>query len=155
MKKKKGLHSIGWREWLALPSLGVERIKAKVDTGARTSSLHALEMESFEKEGEPWIRFAIHPHQRSEADEIQVEAPIHDRRRVRPSTGRAEERPVIKVPVVLGDITWEIEITLIRRDMMGFRMLLGRHAVRRRFLIDPGRSYLMSKKGGRRPGGTR
>lgn len=151
--KKKDLPKIGWREWLALPSLGVERIKAKVDTGARTSSIHAFELEPFQVEGDPWVRFSIHPHQRSEKGEVRVEARLHDQRMVRPSTGRANERAVIKVPVVLGVVTWEIEITLVRRDMMGFRMLLGRQAVRRRFLIDPGRSYLMGKMSGRRQGG--
>ncbi len=153
--KRADLRPIGWREWLGLPSLGVERIKAKVDTGARTSSLHAFEMESFELEGEPWIRFSIHPHQRSDRDEVRVEAPLHDRRTVRPSTGRAQERPVIKIPAILGGVTWDIEVTLVRRDMMGFRMLLGRQAIRGRFVIDPGRSYLMGKRSGLGPGGNR
>ena len=155
MGERRRLPKIGWREWLALPSLGIEGIKAKVDTGARTSSLHAFEMEPYEIEGDPWIRFSIHPHQRSDQGEVRVEVPLLDHRRVRPSTGQAQERPVIQVPVTLGGATWEIEVTLVRRDMMGFRMLLGRQAIRGRFLIDPGRSYLMGKKDGLRPGGIR
>ena len=133
---------IGWREWLALPSFGVERIKVKVDTGARSSSLHAFDMETFERDGDEWISFSIHPNQRDDRSSLRVEAPLHDRRKVRPSTGKAKIRPVVFVPATLGGVTWPIEITLVRRDMMGFRMLLGRQAVRGRYVIDPGRSYL-------------
>lgn len=133
---------IGWREWLALPEFGVGRIKVKVDTGARSSALHAFDMKTEERDGETWIRFSIHPKQRDAKTSLRVEAPLHDRREVRPSTGDAKVRPVILVPVTLGDDTWPIEITLVRRDMMGFRMLLGRQAVRGRYLVDPGRSFL-------------
>lgn len=133
---------IGWHEWVALPEFGSFRINAKVDTGAYTSALHAFDMETFEREGEEWISFSIHPNQRDDQTSLRVEAPLHDRRKVRPSTGVARERPVVLVPVTLGADTWPIEITLVRRDMMGYRMLLGRKAVRRRFLVDPGRSYL-------------
>lgn len=133
---------IGWREWLALPEFGVERIKVKVDTGARSSSLHAFDMKVFERDGEEWITFSIHPNQRDDRVSLRVEAPLYDRRQVRPSTGKAKERPVILMQVVLGDVTWPIETTLVRRDMMGFRMLLGRQAVRGRYVVDPGRSYL-------------
>jgi hypothetical protein len=133
---------IGWREWLALPSFGVERIKVKVDTGARSSSLHAFDMEIFDRDGDEWISFSIHPNQRDDRASLRVEAPLHDRRKVRPSTGKAKIRPVVFIPVTLGGAIWPIEITLVRRDMMGFRMLLGRQAVRGRYVIDPGRSYL-------------
>ena len=133
---------IGWREWLDLPDLGIHRIKVKVDTGARTSSLHAFDLERFEVGGEPWVRFLVHPLQRDSETTVAVEAPLAVERRVRPSTGRVARRPVIVTRAVLGGECWPIEITLINRDLMGFRMLLGRQAVRRRFLVDPGRSFL-------------
>jgi hypothetical protein len=133
---------IGWREWLALPGLGIERVKAKIDTGARTSSLHAFDLERFEVEGQPWVRFRIHPLQRDTTTTVEVEAPLSDERSVKPSTGQARLRPVILTRAVLGGWSWPIEITLVNRDVMGFRMLLGRRAFRRRFMIDPGRSFL-------------
>lgn len=133
---------IGWREWVALPDFGVARIKAKVDTGARSSSLHAFDMETFERDGAERIAFSIHPNQRDDRTSLRVEAPVYDRRKVRPSTGKAKIRPVVLVPVTLGAATWPVEISLVRRDMMGFRMLLGRQAVRGHYVVDPGRSYL-------------
>lgn len=141
-KKKRRLPVIGWREWLSLPELGVEAIKVKVDTGARTSSLHAFDLETVAVDGAPWVRFLIHPFQDDSETTLEASAPMVDERRVRPSTGRAQLRPVIRTLAVLGTATWPIEITLVNRDMMGFRMLLGRQAVRRRFLVDPGRSFL-------------
>ncbi len=133
---------IGWREWLALPELGIDRIKAKVDTGARSSALHAVDLEPLVRDGSPWIRFRVHPVQRSSRPEITSEAPLADERLVRSSSGRASLRPVIRTAVTLGTASWPIEITLVNRDVMGFRMLLGRSAVRRRFLVDSGRSFL-------------
>lgn len=139
--KKRQLPHIGWREWLALPELGIPWIKVKVDTGARTSALHAFKLRNFHREGQLWVRFDVHPEQRS-SRHVTVEARVVDERQVRPSTGLAQLRPVIETPVRLGGQTWPVEITLVRRDMMGFRMLLGRQAVRNRWLVDPGRSYL-------------
>jgi len=136
---------IGWREWVALPELGIPRIKAKVDTGARTSSLHAWDVEEFQLDGTAMVRFSVHPVQRDNDLEVRVEAPITDRRRVRPSTGKAELRPVVTTVVELLGMRWEVELTLTRRDSMGFRMLLGRQAIRRRLLVDPGRSFLCGK----------
>jgi hypothetical protein len=133
---------VGWREWVGLPSLGILRIKAKVDTGARSSSLHATDLEEFEEGGKPWIRFTVLPVQKSDHGMVRVQAPVADRRAVRPSTGRSEVRPVVEVEVQVGDLRFPCEVTLARRDQMGFRMLLGRTALRRRFLVDPGRSYL-------------
>lgn len=133
---------IGWREWLALPELGVPRIKVKVDTGARTSALHAFDLERFERDGRAMVRFEAHPLQRDDTVRIPVEAELVDRRTVRSSTGDETLRPVIETAVELMGRRWTIELTLVRRDPMGFRMLLGRQAVRRRFLVDPGRSYL-------------
>ena len=132
---------IGWREWVGLPDLGVDRIKAKVDTGARSSSLHVVGIEDFEQDGAPWLRFVVHPRQRSRKGAVTATAPLLDRRAVRSSSGAAETRPVIETRIELMGIIWVAELTLTRRDAMGFRMLLGRQAFRRRFLVDAGRSF--------------
>lgn len=144
MKKRKtrNLPVVGWREWLSLADLGIARIKAKVDTGARTSALHAFDMETFEVEGAVWVRFRVHPIQRDPGTIVEAAAPLIDQRWVRSSSGRSTLRPVIRTEVVLGEKRWPIVLTLVRRDLMGFRMLLGREAVRHRFLVDPGRSFL-------------
>jgi hypothetical protein len=136
---------IGWREWLALPDLSVPRIKVKVDTGARTSALHAFDVERFERDGVPWVRFAVHPMQRNTVSVQLGEAPLVEERWVRSSSGKQTRRPVILTTMVLGEYRWQAELTLVRRDMMGFRMLLGRQAVRRRFWVDPGASYRMGR----------
>jgi hypothetical protein len=141
------LPHVGWREWVGLPSLGIHRIKAKVDTGARSSSLHVTELEEFEEGGRPWVRFTVHPIQKSGREARQVRAPLTDRRSVRPSSGAAETRPVVVVDVQIGALRFPCEVTLARRDRMGFRMLLGRTALRGRFLVDPGRSYLQRLPG--------
>lgn len=138
----RALQVVGWREWVALPELRVARIKAKVDTGARTSALHAYDVEGFERDGGAWARFEVHPIQRSRASSVIVEAPLVDRRQVRSSSGSAEHRWVIRTALIMGEASWPIEVTLTRRDAMGFRMLLGRQALRRRTLVDPGRSWL-------------
>lgn len=137
---------IGWREWVGLPELGIGRIKAKVDTGARTSAIHAFALETEEREDGLWLRFALHPEQRSETAVITCEAKVKDQRTVRDSGGHEEPRYVIETPVQLGNRTWPIEITLTSRDNMGFRMLLGRTAIRARFLVDSNKSYLLSKR---------
>ncbi len=133
---------MGWREWVALPDLGVDRIKVKVDTGARSSSLHAFDLEDFTRKGEGWVRFKVHPIQHSSRGTVEVEAAVLERRSVRSSSGHEAMRPVIATAVELGGERWTIELTLTRRDAMGFRMLLGRQAVRGRCLVDPGRSFL-------------
>jgi len=136
---------IGWREWLALPELGIDWIKAKVDTGARTSSLHAYFLETFKKRGIAYVRFGIHPYQKNKKDTITCEVKIADTRKVTDSGGHVEERIVIVTPVTIGAISWPIELTLTNRETMGFRMLLGRTAVNNRFLVHPGRSYITRK----------
>jgi hypothetical protein len=133
---------LGWREWVGLPDHGVEWVKAKVDTGARTSALHATGLKTVDRGGGEWVRFRVHPWQRSRQDSTVLEAPVADRRMVRSSSGEAELRPVVLLPVRIGDRLVTIEFTLTRREQMGFRMLLGRQAIRGRFTVDPGRSYL-------------
>ena len=138
---------IGWREWVSLPDLGVARVKAKIDTGARSSALHAFAVERVRRRGKDLVRFAIHPLQRSSRREVVAEAEMVDERIVRSSNGVHALRPVILTRVELLGEAWPIELTLASRDEMGFRMLLGRQAMRGRFLIDPGRSYLAGKPG--------
>ena len=132
---------LGWREWIGLPDLGVDAIKAKLDTGARTSSLHAFDMSRYDDDDEPMVRFEIHPRQRSGAGAVEVRARVVDERWVRNSGGTRELRPVIETVALVGEERWLIELTLTRRDEMGFRMLLGRQALRKRALVDPGSSY--------------
>jgi hypothetical protein len=133
---------MGWREWVALPDLGIARIKAKIDTGARSSAIHAFNLKRFERDGAHWVRFAIHPHQSSARGEVVVEAPVLEYRRVRTSGGHVSNRPVIVTTVAWGGHAWKVELTLAARDAMGFRMLLGRQAIRGRMVVDPGESFL-------------
>lgn len=137
---------MGWREYLTLPALGIERIKVKVDTGARSSALHAFDIQQIERNGLIVVQFKVHPQQRSTTKTIQAEAPLLDQRLVKSSVGHAQLRPVIQTQVALGEQAWPIELTLTSRDQMGFRMLLGREAIRRRFWVDPGRSYLQRSR---------
>lgn len=132
---------VGWREFLSLPELGIRRIKAKVDTGARSSSLHATQIESFQVGEQEYVRFQVTPLQRSDRKVITAQAPVLEYRHIRSSSGQASERPVILTSVQILGHRWEIELTLADRSEMGFRMLLGREAVRGRCLVDPGRSY--------------
>ena len=142
---KSGLPVIGWREWVGLPDLGIKWIKVKVDTGARSSSLHAFDLEDFEREGEKWVRFSIHPVQRKSTKTVEAEAKVLEYRSIRSSSGKASIRPVIVTNISLLGISWPVELTLANRDEMGFRMLLGREAFRKRFVVDAGNSYYGGK----------
>ncbi|MCA9102685.1 MAG: RimK/LysX family protein [Pirellulales bacterium] len=141
-KKPLNLPVIGWREWVALPELGIDSIKVKVDTGARSSSLHAYDLREIRRGGATLVRFKVHPTQRNTRTIVVAEADVLEYRSVRSSSGKASRRPVIVTHVTLLGRTWPVELTLANRDEMGFRMLLGREAIRRRFLVDAGRSYL-------------
>ncbi len=136
---------VGWREWVALPHLGIKAVKVKVDTGARTSALHAFNVRPFKKAGRDWVRFEIHPLQRNDAVIKVCEAEAVDYRWVTNSGGGREKRFVIVTQLRLGSESWPIEMTLTDRDQMGFRMLLGRTALERRLTVDPARSYCFGK----------
>jgi len=135
---------VGWREWVRLPDLlDGGWVKAKVDTGARTSALHAWEVEREDRDGRTWLRFQLHPNQRDDDHVVDAAAPLVEEREVRSSNGDVELRPVIETTVELGGQRHVIELTLTKRDQMGFRMLLGRTGLARHALVDPGRSYLL------------
>lgn len=138
---------IGWREWLSLPTLGIEQIKAKVDTGARTSALHTFDLEVYrDGDGLERVRFKVHPLQRNLDLVIECDHEILESRTVRDSGGHEEARPFIRIPVHLGGVSWEAEVSLTNRDNMKFRMLLGRSAMADRFLVDPKLSYQLGKR---------
>ena len=138
--------TIGWKEWLAIPELGVPAIKAKIDTGAKTSALHAFKLKTFTSHGQEYVRFWLHPLQKKTEIEIICEAPVADKRLIKDSGGHAEERYIIETPILLNGRQWTVEISLTSRENMSFRMLLGRSAMRQGAVkVDPGRSYVTGK----------
>lgn len=136
---------VGWREWVSLPDLGIDKIKAKVDTGARTSALHAINLRAFRRGGEHWARFEVLPMQGKGGPTIRCEAPVRDHREVRSSSGNTDMRVVIETTLEVAGQKWPIEVTLTNRRDMRFRMLLGRTALRGKALVDPRRSFMTGK----------
>lgn len=147
---------VGWREWVRLPDLlpDSEPIKAKIDTGARTSAIHAWDVEVTERDGVAVVRFSLHPRQRDDAHVVVAEAPLLDEREVRSSNGDVERRLVVETTLAIAGLRYPIELTLTKRDQMGFRMLIGRTAMAGRLLVDPGSSHL-TKGRNRSPAGGR
>jgi hypothetical protein len=133
------------REWVALPEIGLHIVKAKVDTGARTSTLHAFYVDRFRRRGADIVRFGVHPLRGRTDIVVHAEAPAIDCRQVSDSGGHREQRYVIVTPLRLGEREWPIELTLTNRETMLFRMLLGRTAVAGRALVDPERSFLTGR----------
>ena len=132
---------IGWREWVGLPGLGVKKIKAKVDSGARSSSLHASGIEEFTLDQQSYVRFFIHPNHKNVKKKVPAQARLVEMRSVRSSSGETSQRPVVKTAVRLLGQIWQVELTLADRSDMGFRMLLGREAFRGKFLVDAASSF--------------
>ena len=136
---------LGSEEWCGFPPLGLPTIKARVDSGAKTSALHAVNIAPFQKEGETWVKFDINPIQKNQKTIIHCEAKVVDKRVVKSSSGYREQRYVIQTDLQLGDECWSVEVTLTNRDSMGFRMLLGREAMSGRILVDPEQKYLLGE----------
>ena len=141
--------TVGWREWVAFPEIGLPAVRAKVDTGAATSALHAHAIETHEEDGETWARFVVHPFFRHERLSVRCEAPVIDERSVTSSSGHTESRVVIGVTFRLGVRSdapeWPVELTLTDRRKMRFPMLLGREAMAGRVLVDSGASFLLGR----------
>lgn len=146
MNSNSEIHTFGWREWVRLPDIGIKQIKAKVDTGARTSALHAFELRTYSENGRDRVEFRIHPLQKDLDTVVTCNADVLDKRIVTDSGGHKEERIVIETTLAIGNLAWPIEVTLTSRDDMLFRMLLGRTAIKNRAQVDPARSYLVGKK---------
>ena len=144
-KKKKAKTVIGWREWIHLPELTKRMIKAKIDTGARTSAIHAEDIKIFRRGQKRFVRFKLLPDQKSDRKSKIVEMEMVEKRKVRSSIGHESVRPVVKTELKIGEFLFPIELTLVNRDIMGFRMLIGREALKESFLIDPQKSFLVSK----------
>ncbi len=136
----------GWREWVALPAFDIKRIKAKIDTGARTSALHASKITPFTKDGAAYVRFIVHPLQRQSRPAKTCVALVIDHRRITDSGGKSEERYVVRASLAICQTVWPVELSLTNRDQMGFRMLIGRQALRRRYVVDPARSFVTKLK---------
>lgn len=144
-KKRPAPIDIGWREWVRLPALTDRPIRAKVDTGAKTSAIHAYRIEEIDVDGQTMVRFYIHPVQKRKTPEIFCLLPVHDRRAIRSSNGAVQNRYIVRTELMLGDRRWSIDLSLTNRDEMGFRMLIGRDALARRTIIYPGRSYVQGQ----------
>ncbi len=137
---------LGWREWVALPEFSIAGIKAKIDTGARSSALHTHHYETFERHSQPWVRFLVHPLRRTIRFERECEAPVLEFRTVKDSGGHVETRPFIETTAILGPCRWVVRLSLTNRESMLFRMLLGRSALTGLFVVDPAQSYLLGAR---------
>ena len=148
MKKKETKEKliVGWREWAGLPHLGVEMIKVKIDTGAKTASLHAFDLMPFTYMGEDWIQFDIHPLQDNDTIIHRCTAPIIDYRWITSSTGHSQQRYIIRTTLTIGDFSSSVAISLAKRDEMGFRMLIGRDALGDHILVNPSHSFLLTRR---------
>lgn len=144
-KKKPAPALIGWREWVSLPDLGAARIKAKVDTGAKTSAIHAFRVRAVKRDGVEYAEFFLHPEQKRKTPEIFCAAPVIGRRSIRSSNGRVEKRLIIRTRLRIGEREFPIDLSLANRDAMGFRLLLGRDAFKKKFIINPGASFVLGK----------
>lgn len=144
-KRKKEKTILGWREWISLPHLSKLPIKAKVDTGAKTSALHARDIEIIERQNKKWVTFEVVPSIKTKQP-ILAKALLVDYRTVKSSMGEKTKRPVINTIIRVGSEEFSIELTLVNRSLMGYRMLLGRQALKKRFLINPSRSFVLDKK---------
>ena len=135
---------IGWSEWVSLPELDVDRVKVKVDTGARTSAVHAFGITSEMRDGQEWVSFSMHPLQENTQVQLNCTAVVKEHRKIRDSGGHEEVRVVIDTSIELGGERWPIELTLTDREHMDFRMLLGRNAIKNRFYVDPHNEFLLT-----------
>lgn len=140
---------VGWKEYAALPDLGVERIHVKIDTGARTSAIHTLENRVFLKGKKQWVKFTLAPHQDDDDTTVKCELPIKDQRTITSSNGHKSERIVVETMLRIGDIERLIEVTLVCRRKMKFRMLLGRQAMQD-MVVKPSKSHLTTKNKGKK-----
>ncbi len=145
MKNAKNKKVVGSEEWCSFPELGIPAIKARVDSGAKTSSIHAFNINTFRRDGDLWVSFEVHPLQNNRSAVVRCERPIIDKRVVKSSSGESETRFVVSAPLKFGAAVWNIEITLSNRDSMGFRMLLGREAMKGRLIVDPELTYTEKK----------
>jgi ribosomal protein S6--L-glutamate ligase len=145
-KLKKQRLVAGWREWAQLPELGVDYIKVKIDTGAKTSSLHAFQLSTVKHGGQDYVKFDIHPIQDNDTVIYTCISPIVDYRWITSSTGHRQQRFIIETQLKIGDYNSLVQLSLANRDEMGFRMLIGRAALKKEVLVDPAHSFLLSHK---------
>lgn len=146
MKTFDHLNVIGLREWIGLPGLGIEQIMAKIDTGAKTSALHASDIETFDREGQTWVRFNAHIGSLKKQRKQLCEAPLVDVRQIRSSNGHIQTRHVIRTPIVLGDRSWWVYFTLTCRKAMRYRVLLGCTALLEgQLVVNPGVRFVQDK----------
>jgi hypothetical protein len=136
---------VGAIETCSLPDIGIHELNVRIDTGAKTSSLHVDEVAHFRKKGKPWVSFDIHPNIHNVDEVVRCESPVRDIRRIKSSNGEVEERYIIRTPLTLGDQTWAIDISLTDRSEMSFLMLLGREGMGSKLLVDPSETYLLNQ----------